>query len=92
MFEDEQDKEFPVVNITFKDDSTLNHCAIFEDEPHKGMESLTNIISIKRKFQKLPWYSRFDGWVYFQNKYINGCFHVENVKDYEVVMVTKYNF
>lgn len=86
------DEEFPVVNITFKDNSTLIHCVIFDEEPYTGTKSLADIDKINEKFKKLPWYSKWDGWVYFQNKYINGCCHVENIENYEIVFVTNKDF
>jgi len=84
---------FPVVTVTFKDKTTLNRCVIFPEEPFKaGMESLKDEESINEKFKKLPWYSKWDGLVYFQNKYINGHFHVENIESYDVYFITKEEF
>lgn len=83
---------FPIVNVTFDNDSMLIHCVIFDEEPQKGTKGLIDEDLIKRKFQKLPWYSRWDGWIYFQNKYINGCFHVHNVKNYEIKYITNEEF
>jgi hypothetical protein len=93
----DKDKEFPVINIEFKDGSILSHCVIFNEDPNgigvKGNEkALININKINDKFKKLPWYSRWDGWIYFQNKYINGHCHVENIKSYEIVFVTNEEF
>jgi len=90
---DETNNEyFPVVTITFKDRTMLNYCVIFDEEPSKGTEGLKYQDEIELKFKKLPWYSRFDGWVYFQSRYINGCFHVENVDEYKVYFVSKEEF
>jgi hypothetical protein len=56
------DEKFPVVNITFVDDFKLIHCVIFEeDDIVKNLPSITNVDLIKKKFQKLPWYSRWNG-------------------------------
>lgn len=55
-------EKFPVVNITFVDDFKLIHCVIFEeDDIVKNLPSITNVDLIKKKFQKLPWYSRWNG-------------------------------
>lgn len=83
---------FPVVNVIFKDDTELFRCAIFEDINNKSQPSITNEKRIEEKFQKLPWYPIGDGLIYFQNRYINGCFHVENVRSYEIVYVTNEEF
>jgi hypothetical protein len=85
-------EEFAVANIEFKDGSTLTHCVIFGEEPYAGAKALEYADEIEQKFKRLPWYSKWDGWIYFQNKYINGCCHVENIRNYEIVFVSKEEF
>jgi hypothetical protein len=85
-----EEESYPIVNVIFKDDTTLLGCAIFDEKPDRaGMDCIRDKEVVEKKFQKLPWYSRFDGWIYFQNKYINGQFHVENVDSYSIKMFTK---
>lgn len=79
-----------VVDIEFKDGLILYNCGIFDNEK-QGELVIQNEELIKKRFQKLPWYSRWDGWIYFQNNNINGHCHVENIKSYKVKYVNKYD-
>jgi hypothetical protein len=77
-----------VVDIEFKDGSILSECVIFNNLA-PGEMAIQDYEDIEKKFQKLPWYSRWDGHINFQNKFINGWFHVENVKSYVIRYIDK---
>jgi hypothetical protein len=85
--------EFFVVDVEFKNNDTkLIKCVIFPEEGKRGEISIQDKSEIEKKFQKLPWYAPTDGLIHFQNSVINGHFHVQNVKEYNIYKVSKENF
>jgi ABC-type phosphate/phosphonate transport system ATPase subunit len=72
-----------LIDIEFLDGNILKDCVIFKNSD-KGEFAINNESVIADKFMKMPSYSKTDGWIYFQNKYINGTFHVENVLNYKI--------
>ena len=84
-----ENNEILVVDMTFKNGLELENCAIFREDPKTGDRGIQNKGELETKFQKLPWYSRYDGWIYFQSSMINGYCHVENIVDYKVKWVSK---
>ena len=83
--------EILVADLTLKNGIKLENCAIFREEPKVGDRGIQNKKEMEIKFQQLPWYSRQDGWINFQSSMINGYCHVENIIDYKIKWINKYN-
>ena len=81
-----------VVDMEFNDGLTLQNCVIFNDDPKQGDTAIQNEKIVYNKFKKLPWYSKWDGWIYFQNNNINGYCHNKNIKSFTIKYIYNSNF
>lgn len=70
------------VNMTLKDGTVLNKCAIYEENPIQGQHNITDKDILEDLLRKVPYGKKY---VAFQNKIINGHVHVNNITSYNFV-------
>jgi hypothetical protein len=74
---------FITVDIEMKNDFLFKECSVFKPFPKAGQESIQSITEIQSMFDNKANYWH-NGFICFQNEWINGTIHVDNIKSYKL--------
>jgi radical SAM superfamily enzyme len=67
------------IDITVKDGTVIKGCCIYPEDVKNGDSNITDKKEIDMVLSKVPWGKKY---ISFQNEFINGHIHVNNILEY----------